>query len=72
MCPIVFHRVVVRRVVEFVVQSDVLTNGQRLMVRCVMNGFPCDLAGPQIDVMLDMRPLSGMAVGVMIDAEGNS
>jgi len=72
MSRVVFYHVVECRVVEFVVQSYVLTGGQWLVVGCVMNGFPFPLASLQIYVMLDMRRLSGVAVRVMIRAEGNT
>jgi hypothetical protein len=61
----------VRRVIEVVVQSDVLTISQRLMVGCLMNVFAFDRASLQIKVMLDVCLLSGVPVGVMIRAEGN-
>ncbi len=72
MSRVVFHRIVVRRVIQIVVQPDVLTSSERLMVGRVMNVFAFDRTSPQIRMMLGMCPLSGMVVRVMIGPEGNT
>jgi hypothetical protein len=46
MSRVVLHGVVVRRVIEIVVQLDVLSASQWLMVSRLMNGFAFDRAIP--------------------------
>jgi hypothetical protein len=69
---VVFHGVMVRRVIEVVVQAHVLTISHRVMVGLVMNGFPLELACLQVTMVVDVCMLSGMAVRVMTRAEADS
>ena len=64
-----FQTVVVRRVVEIVVEPDMLTVVHRIVMGIVMNILALDRAGPQISMMPGVCVSSGMAVRVMARAE---